>query len=389
MKRWSLYIVPLLCGIYAIFAMATLFQESGDNFWDAMIYRSAAEAHDQGSINPYDAEDLLEVHGDSSKVLGYKYPPITLYGFEVLSALDLNQAKTLWAWLLVAAMVCLVMLWSNLLAAWRDPWHFALLLLGYNSVWFIALRSGNIQVILVLLIWGAFWLYLHRKHAAFALLILLAACFKITPVLFLLLLLWRAEARRTMFIALGGFAVYMMINIWLVPGGTEFMQSLGGWAGEGGVTSPGMLSLMEEVMTYLIGHKMGGDLGQIEMMTWLGYMLFAIGILWASWRKMKFAQEPLFLFMLIVLIYALVLPRVKDYDYLIVLPTALYVLKIMPEQWSRGGVMLLFMLSAANITLPGMDLMLDWWWRFMPFVLALFSWAVLIRSPLGQRDGNS
>ncbi len=109
------------------------------------------------------------------------------------------------------------------------------------------------------------------------------------------------------------------------------------------------------------------------------------GILFASWkayRRLRYTEredkERLFLF-LACLVYALILPRFKDYSYILLIVPAYFILKELTYWKAKPILFILIILpSPINASLPGISLISRVIWEYYSLFLAYSIWGLYI-----------
>lgn len=351
--------------------------------WDFRTYYFAAEVYTKG-LNPYDVNTISAL-SSLPITLKFVYPPVTLLFFRLFVLVDYNTAFYLFLAFKFMVLIALVMLWKYRILKGRAdlPFYF-FCIFAFNSAIYIDISAGNISVIEQFFIWLAFSFFLKRRAAPFCILIIIAGLFKVWPILFLFLLLFSNEEKKwTYFISsLLTFIALMFISFMISPGlFANFMQNAAAIY-ERGVRNPATFSLIMDPFQ-LLARETG-----IIVPVAVPMIIFSIvimGILFASWqayRRLSYTEredkERLFLFFA-CLVYALILPRFKDYSYILLIVPAYFILKEL-RYWKAAPILFILIIlpSPINASLPGLSLISRVIWEYYSLLLAYGIWGLYI-----------
>jgi hypothetical protein len=125
-KLWLSVLVWML----AVLPIIQIMSLPENNQWDFRVYYSAAMTFDQG-YDPYDANQREKVF--PAPRMEFFYPPVSLYLFQPLTALQFGNAYFLWFGLKLLALMLLLLIWHKmfeplnprypmvLFSCWRTP----------------------------------------------------------------------------------------------------------------------------------------------------------------------------------------------------------------------------------------------------------------------------
>ena len=292
--------------------------------WDVLVYRWGGGAFVQGR-SPYGA-----IPGQP-EYLHFVYPPLVAALFVPLAALKPAAAKLLWLALKLGALGYTVRVWRRALGAGQlsvPPLFF--FTFAFGSAILVDVAAGNISILEQCLLWIGFASLLERRWWRFALLVVLAAQCKLTPIFFLGLLLVIDERPRWAPFAAGSalFVAFLGANAVLEPARSrEFLASVSMLA-ERGWGDPSTLGVMQD-----LGDQLRGlGLPVPEWIAHVAYLAAVAAVLARTvrwWRARRAAREarPIEIVLVTLVVYALVMPRMKDYSYVALLPVAWYVLQ--------------------------------------------------------------
>jgi hypothetical protein len=363
--------------VLAVAALITLavWTRPGSTQWDLTIYLHAARAEARG-LDPYRVP-IVETATAESFRDGYVYPPATLAVFRLL---DRGPAARIWLVLKLAAAVFLYLLWRRTVLRGVDGLLVAgVLVLGMNGALLWDLRSGNVALFEILLLWAGFAAFLSRRYVLFALLVAAASIWKLLPLVFLgLLFLPDVPSRRRRIalpVGLAAFAVVAGLPLILEPElGKAFLHALSARRPHGDV-NPSSLGILDGLTALVPG--LPGWTGPV---LWGG---FAAGMLVAGRRLLRRAfrgAPPADALLVSVLLYAVLIPRLMIYSYVLLLPALL----VLGLRWVGRGPGVAFLAAVLCLQgvarIPPLELggMLT---ANLPYLILLGFWIALIRSP--------
>ncbi|HRZ87338.1 MAG TPA: glycosyltransferase family 87 protein, partial [bacterium] len=284
----------------------------------------------------------------------------------------------------LGAVAALLWLWrTRFLDEGRSGLFFLFCLFAFNGALFIDLYNGNIAVFEQLLLWTAFGFLLNGRSALFCVFVLIAASCKITPLFFLALLLFAGDPKGKIYLAVSlglfaGFHLSTFLAMRVEPAG--FLQNAFfamGSAGEGGVINPSILSLVRELLRmFSCGYPFAQALlfaAAVSAVLWISCRAFARCAFAGRDDRLRFAV----LFACVV--YALVVPRMKDYSYVILIVPAFVIF------WRCDGIGSAVPLIAMSSfctrpdTLPLLNAGFMVAWKYYPLALAFVVWGLYLR----------
>jgi hypothetical protein len=334
LEPWTSRFDPPTWRTAAVLAVAVIFlwrfwhMRAAGN-WDFMVYYWAAKANSKG-LDPYNLGSLTKVAG--SKVsLRFLYPPTILYLLSPLTRLRPPTAIAIYVALKVACAVGLIFVWRACLRTKDSLVLLLLLIFGFASAAFNDIFSGNVAIIEAFLLWLAFYAYLRGRNVLFAALVVCASIAKLTPLFFLPLALLGAGRRR--FVAFGmGVVAGIAMPIVAFGGSLNrlalYLRLVGG-VDERGPTNSAILPLLRDLHEHFV--KKGDWLAHVSPKAvhwWICIFIVAVTA-WSMRRTMRTSGSSrnihLERVIAAVIVYALVLPRFKDYSYCLLLPAVVFV----------------------------------------------------------------
>lgn len=324
--RWRIAIILLLFATY----LGTIAFSSSTQ-WDFRALYLIAKAHQQGT-NPYDPAAVSSAIGISMP-LPFVYLPHAIYLFYPFTWVSLPMAGAIYLLLKTAGIALLVILWLRI---FRFREHLGLFLvflpfaLGAGVI--ADLRAGNISIFEQALIWFGFYLFLRGRTAGFCLAILCAASFKLIPILLLGFLLTTGGRRDIAYaICFGGlFGLLMALNYIVWPELTSsFLQNVRNLNGERGIHNPSTWAFLQDATSWLQSHAQLSLPKLVPLAVYGGMSLFAVVISFKALQRSKVCRVKdavLWQICLTCLLYAVVVPRFKNYSYILVIAPAFFVL---------------------------------------------------------------
>jgi hypothetical protein len=370
--RWQL----ALEGWAAVVVLAALWQIVGKLHvyqWDVMVYWWGGRAFAHGA-SPYGPIP------QQPEYLHFVYPPLVAAVFAPLSVLNVSATKVLWLVLKLAAFLATVRLWRRRIGREQDAvpalFYFTF---AFGSAVLVDVTSGNIAIFEQLLLWLGFAALLSGRSWTFTLLVVIAAQAKLTPVFFLgLLLVIDERPRWGPFI--GGsllFALGLGANAVLMPGQTrEFLASISA-LGERGWGDPSMLGMMEDLVDQLRGLRLPIPAATAHVL-YLAAIATVLSLTVRWWRASRAAgrHDPLLVVLVTLTVYALVMPRMKDYSYVALLPVGWYVLAMHRQVTASLAVLAVLVprpVPQLKLWLP----LVPQVYTYAPLLAALVLWSML------------
>ncbi len=375
---WAIIAALVLLWGYGIYSLAT----SDSYQWDFKTYYYAAEAHSRG-LDWWDPAVLSQVAQIEIK-LAYVYPPASIWLFHPFTWFSYEVAYQIWLFLKLFLLAVSVFLWYRIILSEHDlPLFLLFVTLAFGSAAYWDLVAGNIGVIEQATLWLAIWALLREKLWLFVLGVLLVSLFKLTFIAFLLLplLLRRGYSYRPILAGGIGFLAYLVFNQLNYPRESSvFWSILSSIDERGEAYNHSLLAFCRDTWE-AVARPMGAE---STALTGGSILFVAIAAILAvlSWRRWKnreasqTANDPMVTIALFCLTYALVMPRMKTYSFILLIPPTWYVLRrsLRPTVF----VLLFLVVSLTKWTpLPVPDLARLLWWYY-PWLTALLIWGILI-----------
>jgi Glycosyltransferase family 87 len=293
--------------------------------WDFHMFYGSATDFLQGT-NPY-----------RGKGLSFYHPPLTLYLYGLFAQLPLALAYELWLALKIAALGALFLIWNrNFLKldfAWLTVLYF---ILAYNGAIYSDLVSGNVSLFEQFGLWAGFAALLQGRYALFSLCVILVAQFKLTPIFFSVLLLLAPKRPQGQWFAICivGFVAVFLLNLLLQPALLKDFFTVAAALDERGAQSPGALAFVRDILDRIGGPKFSLGTGADEaifIIVALAIGLFSLAVV--VWHRSANAEPDSKLIVYFAcLAYALAVPRMKSYSYILLLIPTLALIRLLPRR---------------------------------------------------------
>jgi hypothetical protein len=354
MRRWDWLLWGLLVGC-AAGVLIQLWEKPDTNQWDFRTYYYATRAFDEG-LNPYQIGSLIETSGSPGTNLRYVYPLSVAYLMRPLAAMDYLSAYRIWLLLKLGALAALLFLWSRTFLRGIDRRvATVVILLGFDAALLWDFRTGNISVFEQLLLWTAFAFFVRRKWTAFAAFVVMASLFKLTPSVFLLMLcLPQVRTGGTVVTAFGSLCFLVIATLGPFAGHHTLFDAFLNSAG----LSPGWLQSNQSFT------GIATELVRRHNMSTTGWMTYLIGfgasiVVLLPGRRVimdTFKRGSLDRIVLLACImYALIMPRMMSYSYLILAVPFLAMVLPFARQLSSGPLILCILVCMTGVHLLPSD----------------------------------
>jgi len=297
--------------------------------WDFRVYYFGAQAWRAG-LNPYDPAVLPpDLAGQG---LRFSYPPYALALFAPFAVLSVVRATQLFIVLKVAALAWLVTLWSRRLRVRvSDPVWVLFLLFAYSSAVFVDAISGSITTFEQVLVWLGVAALLSGRPWRFTAAVVFASLFRMTPIALLAVCL--AYGRRGFrYVASGVAALVAVLAITYVAAPTltlGFVRSIqANVSGERGWLNPSAMQLAID-LSAAAGRALHTTApAALSALVYLAIVVAITAPTVVTIHALRRSPESDYLepaVYLAILAIALVLPRLKNYSYILLIVPTYYI----------------------------------------------------------------
>src|SRR5687768_2560780 len=242
--------------VFAAWAILHIFTRPTEFQIDLASYYGGARAFLADS-NAYAATNHHVPGGAPGPI--FAVPPISLYVFQLLPALEYLTVYYLWLVIKLCALAVLVTVWYRHFMPKRDsPFALLVLVFAYNSALIDDLNLGNIALFEELLIWLAFLALLRGKTLLFCALIIFAAQFKVQPFLLLGLLLVVPERPqwKALIVSMVAGAAAFSTNRLLLPELTREYMRIARTLDQRGANNESTLALVRDLAGIPAGQEL-------------------------------------------------------------------------------------------------------------------------------------
>jgi hypothetical protein len=389
-KKFSIpkVVVLVLLGLYSLFLLWKIATGVDKRYqWDFKTHYCAAQVAEMG-LNYYDQPYLR--HFCSPDVQQYySYTPLSIWFFRFFNLFDYPTAYLLFFILKVSALASLLFLWKKIfLETEGDLGFFVFALLAFNGALYVDLLTGNISLFEQLGLWLGFFFLLRRKLFLFGLCVVLVANFKVVPLAFLILLLFQEDKKKYLhfFGWLAGFLGLQAVSYALSPFlFKEFLRVFFSMLREtSGALNPSTFVWLQNIIRSYYPRLLGAPAP--ALLSYAVFALLAAIIIWLTGRalgrlkRQGGAETEKAVIFLSCIAYALLLPRFKDYSYVLLLVPAYFALKKYSGGLGRVFLFGLMILSVPEfVNLPGFKEIFEQVWGFMPMWAAAVIWILYLR----------
>lgn len=318
---------------------------------DYQTYYYATKAFLAGE-NPY---DLTAVSAQAGKNIAYAflYPKLILIPFIPLVQCSYQTSALIYIALKGLALGILVFLWvkyfvTDVLSTFLLG---LFLLTAYHATVIRDYVVGNVTIFEQVFLWSGFLFLLQKRLARCCIMIVAGSFFKVTSVAFLFLpLLVSREKKTVMLVAasLVALGLFYLVSYWDFPNGFEGLRlRYAQLQWEGSYLNPSSYAFIRQLVK-----DSGVPIHEVTGETWKffsGYALVMLAATFIALRKTKLWTNPSIVLLAGIFLYALLLPRFKDYSYiLLVLPSLIVLRDMVPSLVLRAALVLLVCLHLTD-----------------------------------------
>lgn len=370
--------------------------------WDFNAYYSASMLLLKGLV-PYQFDPRQILPPEATVVTGsYVYPPITFALVKPLSLIKYSQASVLWLISQLFVMIGLFYFWEKkFIPDLKKIWAGCVLLLGYNGALFWDVASGNVTLFEQAVLWIGFYGYISNRNFLFGACVVLVSLFKLTPIVLLILLLYRPNRQKIscliasslVFLGLIAYQMIFYSQPW-----AEFVNQASQRVTEFGTLSPSIYALMGDLSRTLSesGYKVLPSSLSFTIYALSSVSIFGVSFFWI----IRFKPSLLETVYLVLTSYSLLLPRIKSYQFIQVLVPTIFVLGAVKNSKSFSKFSSWFVLILLLVCFPygenpfpkPIQLTLQVATKYIPLFTLIGVWAFLLllirKSRLETRSGD-
>ena len=345
--------------------------------WDFETYWYASKAASQG-LNPYDTDTLVRL---ARRPVGmpFLYAPITMPLLMPLTLMSIERAAQVWFATKLLLLILLVLLWRRYFLP-----HSSVVLIaavaafGFNgaSVW--DLRTGNVAIIEQLVLWAGFAAFTLERRLLFALCVVTAALFKLFPIAFLTLLMVPSRKQGPDWkLAAGALALFACLTLVPTLAGPAWARSFlhnvpaeRPW----GLVNPSAMAFIDTLLDDHTTPLTAPPFKALSLL--LAYDGVLVGISIPTLRRLWRRRNPREWVLAGAVLYALLVPRMMVYSYLLVLVP---VLALITPPRLGGRTLVAGLVVSQALLRPILGLRYtDIWSSNLSFLILLGFWLVYL-----------
>ncbi|MGE4170145.1 MAG: glycosyltransferase family 87 protein [Candidatus Margulisiibacteriota bacterium] len=290
-------------------------------------------------LNPYTSKTLSFLSGQNlDDHLRFVYPPQMSWFFKPFTHLPFDTARKVYVIVKLLVLAGLALLWFRFFKPKNGSLLVFLLLLlfAFHETAACDLLSGNISVFEEALLWSGFALMVNGSLVWAGALIGLAACFKVTPLVFLgfLALVPNTslhQKAKAIGSGLGVFALVQGLGYLCYPALFGLFLTTPAPLDSSGFVNPSSLALIQFELGPKLGHPM------LLYALWL-LVVASLGVWWLKHRNRFSLIQNISAGLLL---YALAMPRFKDYTFLLLIIPAWVTISELKNPWVKWGLLVL------------------------------------------------
>jgi len=392
MKKLKISTASFLGPFFGLLLLAFFsFRQLGNSLHDLRVYWIGARIFLSGA-NPYDADFVVQFSKPYVGTWPFNYAPLSLLYFSFLGFLTLAHAQVVWLILKFFAMTALLSQWKRLkLFSEINVLVVLGTILAFHHAVQVDFGAGNISTFEQLGLWVSIVALIEKRFWGFIIPLVLVAQFKWNVEMFLVLwpLTYGIRITKRGVIASVFVALITSLNF-LFP--AVFMQMFLATSKtmlreSSGSANPAAFPFWDSFAAAIhrAHPEFSADWGPRTYWTWA--VLASLGALyvWTQFqkkRKTNTRESALELVMLVVSWYAIVIPRFKDYSYILLIPFAFYVLS-KSSRWIQLAILLLVFVDIPVDFLTNASFLKSHLGEYQPYIASLFlagvHWRNLLR----------
>ena len=199
-----------------------------------------------------------------------------------------------------------------------------------------------------------------------------------------LLLLWLSKEKRKYIYFFGSSILYLSILLLSYIASPslfkDFVRNAGG-IDERGLINPSTLPLIRDLLS-LLAERTGITVSAgVEWALFITVITAIVFVTWRAYRALRSAevedQERIAVF-LACLVYALILPRFKDYSFVLLIVPTYFIIKRSTYLSAYPLLFIFAILSSRSIRSPALDAIFITLWAYYPLILAYCVWGLYL-----------
>jgi len=269
-------------------------------------------------------------------------------------------------------LIGLFLIWFKLFKNLSSSYLFTIfILLGFNSCIYLDIKHGNISIYEQFFIWLGIYFFIQKKYLFFSLFIIITSLFKILPILLLLIYFSNGFKNNIKKIVYSFIAfLFLQLLLFLIARDYYFSFIEANPSNEiGGSHEPTSYKFFLNVIKSL-----GGNNFIFMLISLLWFLMITLLTFFNLGKNTENQWAKLFI---IIVVYALIVPRMKSYSFILLLPAAYYfITQISNKYW----ILFLFVIFSENLISKFVPhIFSEYYFFFITFVLWIFGLIVLNR----------
>lgn len=379
-SKWLRYALLILVGSYSLTILRDIALNSDKLQWDFRTYYYAVLAFKKG-LDPYYLSSLGEVAGRSIG-FPFAYPPYALVILGPMSFLSYEAAYQFYLVLKVIAFSGLIYLWSHFFLEEKvSPLFIAFCIFGFGGATIIDFNAGNISVVEQFFLWLGFIALLKKRPWVFALSIGFISLFKLLPFLFIFLVFAiRGKHRNRVFlITVIVFLGIQLISLLAFPDLSRSYFSVATQLDSRGINNPATLALFRDIRDLLI--LRGFNIPLILPTALFALTSLIVLVVTTHTIFQNRTIEPRVILLLSSMAFPLIVPRFKDYSYILLLLPSYYFVTRKLKNLNPIWLIVLLVLSSRFFLPFGLSAdATKLFWEYYPLLAVTALWLVWIIS---------
>ena len=363
------------------------------HFWDFQRDYYSVKAILLG-LNPYDYKVIKTLVGEYR--FSFVYSPLSFFFFAPFALLSYETAQLVALGFYVFVLLGTFIAFSHFLLP-NDkytPLFFFFAVLAFNGAINKSIHTGNVASLETALVFMALLCWLKGRHMWFMILIFAASIFKFTPLFFLGLTFFEKPPRwRSATIFLIAFILLVAISLQVVF--SVFSISFTEWLAmeRTGVSwcSNDLASSLENPSTFCLLTELIANCNNVSVQNPVIatiFVLWVVTILFFTVRAGLYLiredrdEARIDLVVLILLCYALVLPRFQDYSWVLLIPAVFRVLMAREYATTAGPLMILCLIPHRVDNFPGLIYFFNIILIYTPIIVVFGAWLLLVQDAM-------
>ncbi len=349
-------VIGVVLGLLILFVIVSILKKPDafmgdfkDYYWKSYTYSLDLDPYDLSNI-----EKTMLAKGERAKSVFEErkrnldqlaYAPFVFKMISVFNLLEYDDAQVVFLLVRILALLILLYTWFVLILP-LEQIHLhknyltnglivlLFIMFAWRSTIYTDFRVGNVSIFEQMFLWLGIHFFLKKKYNLFAAFVVFASFIKIVPIIFLGLLtcLWfDRDNRKKVYIALavgvGGFGLFHFLSFLSSPQiyKTYFFTVLNMADESRGVVNPSLMSFLKDICQWTTEYfRIDADYNRYANILFVGSVAaLSIPFFWVLLKR-KLYKDHMGLVMFTCFYIAAILPRLKNYSYILLVLPAIY-----------------------------------------------------------------